>query len=259
MIGTYQELREVPDHIKYPILVKSDGAWGGRGIRLAKSRASLARAAFELFMPVTWPAPVKRAIAASVPKHLILDKMIWPRAICLQKFVSGRRCNRAVVCWKGKVLSSLNFEVCMASSEYGPSRVVKLIEHSEMELFGDKIIETLGLSGFIGFDFILDDANRVWFLEMNPRATPTCHLSARADSLVGALFTQITGKKPLADTARMSKDLLILFPGELCDQNDCLRLLPRCCSDAPVDDISFIKACPPVSIKPEARVKSLGA
>ena len=99
----------VRNYMRYPILVKSDGAWGGRGIRLAKSRASLVRAAFELFMPVTWPAPVKRAIAASVPKHLILDKMIWPRTIYLQKFVSGRRCNRAVVCWKGKVLSSLNF------------------------------------------------------------------------------------------------------------------------------------------------------
>jgi hypothetical protein len=30
MIGTYRELREVPDYIRYPILVKSDGAWGGR-------------------------------------------------------------------------------------------------------------------------------------------------------------------------------------------------------------------------------------
>jgi hypothetical protein len=35
----------------------------------------------------------------------------------------------------------------------------------------------LDLSGFCGFDFILDKAGQAHFIEMNPRATPTAHLT----------------------------------------------------------------------------------
>jgi predicted ATP-grasp superfamily ATP-dependent carboligase len=31
------------------------------------------------------------------------------------------------------------------------------------------MVERLNLSGFVGFDFVLDSSNQAWLIEMNPR------------------------------------------------------------------------------------------
>lgn len=46
--------------------------------------------------------------------------------------------------------------------------------------FGQSVSQ-FGLSGFCGFDFILDDGGTAHLLELNPRVTPTCHLLVEGD------------------------------------------------------------------------------
>jgi hypothetical protein len=41
-----------------------------------------------------------------------------------------------------------------------------------MKAAAEIMARQLRLSGFLGFDFIIDRHDRAWLLEMNPRATP---------------------------------------------------------------------------------------
>ena len=51
------------------------------------------------------------------------------RAISLQQYILGRPSNRAVICWKGKVLEGISVEVVELKRECGPASVVRLIDH----------------------------------------------------------------------------------------------------------------------------------
>ena len=84
-------------------------------------------------------------------------------------------------------------EVLATSYLFGPSTIVKIIDHSDVTAAAEAIVAKLGLSGFVGFDFMLDCANKAWFLEMNSRATPTCHIAARPRSGRFVFFTNCGG------------------------------------------------------------------
>ena len=84
-----------------------------------------------------------------------------------------------MICWKGKVLAGISVEAVEVTQERGPASVVRVIDHLEMATVCEHVVKRLELSGFVGFDFILDCANRAWLLEMNPRVTPICHFFSR--------------------------------------------------------------------------------
>src|SRR5262249_18407867 len=95
----------------------------------------------------------------------------------LQQYIPGRPSNRAVICCKGKVLAGISVEVVELNHEYGPASVVRLIDHPEMAMVAEHMVECLNWSGFVGFDFVLDSSNQAWLIEMNPRVTPISHFS----------------------------------------------------------------------------------
>jgi predicted ATP-grasp superfamily ATP-dependent carboligase len=91
----------------------------------------------------------------------------WPRlrlrrTISLQEYIVGRPSNRAVICWKGKVLAGISVEAVEVTQERGPASVVRVIDHLEMATVCEHVVKRQELSGFVGFDFILDCANRAW-------------------------------------------------------------------------------------------------
>src|SRR5208283_1453997 len=98
--------------------------------------------------------------------------------ISLQHYVRGVPANRATVCWQGEVLAGLSVEAVETNTETGFATVVRVVDLPEMADSARVLARTLGLSGFIGFDFIIEAATgRAVLLEMNPRPTQTCHLS----------------------------------------------------------------------------------
>jgi predicted ATP-grasp superfamily ATP-dependent carboligase len=138
------------------------------------------------------------------------------RTISLQQYILGRPSNRAVICWKGKVLAGISVEAVEVEHEHGPASVVRLIDHPEMASAVEHMVKRLGLSGFVGFDFVLDSANQAWILEMNPRVTPICHFSSGdGTNLAVSLYTHMTGLLPLPRNARIDHGPVALFPNEI--------------------------------------------
>jgi hypothetical protein len=105
------------------------------------------------------------------------------------------------------------------------------------------VVRCLGLSGFVGFDFILEKTSgRPFLIEMNPRATPISHFSLNSETdLVGALLNKLSQAKPTQPETRLSGGIIALFPGEFWRDPKSDYLL-SCHYDAPWDQPQLISA-----------------
>jgi thioesterase domain-containing protein len=194
-------------------VVKADGSWGGRGVIIADDPAAAAAASARLGRP---------AGTARTLKRLLVDRDLpmlcdWLRRrrppVSIQGFVAGRDANIAVACWDGELLASVAVEVSKASHATGPATVVKVIDHAGMTQAARRLCAELGLSGLFGLDFILDDEGRAWLIELNPRATPTCHLAPAAGPRLAAALRQRLGGEAATTPRRRSTDaLIVMFP-----------------------------------------------
>jgi hypothetical protein len=199
----------------YPILVKADGSWGGKFVRIVEN-ANQARARISEFqLPSNWPTAVRELLARFVPPSMAKWISRDLPAICLQNFVQGSPANRAVVCWEGRVLAGVSVRVHKTVYTFGPASVVEIIDSPEMSDAAEKLVNHLKLSGLVGFDFVVDSENQAWFIEMNPRVTPVSYLGRSGTDLSAALFFELTGINPCSQLAAEKGKLIALFPQEL--------------------------------------------
>jgi hypothetical protein len=84
---------------------------------------------------------------------------------------------------------------------------------------------------------MVDHKNRAWFLEMNPRATPTCHLRFKGPSLPAALFSTVTGEPPRNDVRKVPQDTIAIFPNRVSKQSSQSYF-----DDMPEEEPEFIDA-----------------
>src|SRR3984893_2792259 len=207
----------VPAELSYPIVVKADQSYGGRCVRIVNSDADVRATVWELQTPTTWRSIFRRFFGAILGSEALGPlKLPLRRTVSLQQYIPGRPSNRAVICWKGKGLAGISVEAVEVKHGSGPASVVRLIDHSEMAIFAEHLVKRLDLSGFVGFDFVLDSSNQAWIIEMNPRVTPICHFSlADGTNLAGSLYKQLTGMQSLSRRAPLNCGLIALFPDEI--------------------------------------------
>lgn len=201
--------------LSYPIMAKADQSDGGRSVRIVRRPADLRAAVWELQTPCTWRG---RRLFGVMLGSEVLGRFMLPlrRTISLQEYIVGRPSNRAVVCWKGEVLAGISVEAVEVTYDHGPASVVRVIDHPEMTGACERMVERLQLSGFVGFDFILDSANRAWLLEMNPRVTQTCHFAlADGTNLAASLCAQMKRLPMRSRLVPVYRDLIALFPNEM--------------------------------------------
>jgi predicted ATP-grasp superfamily ATP-dependent carboligase len=135
-------------------------------------------------------------------------------AVVVQSYIPGRPANCAVVCWKGEVLAGIGVEVVSAEGSTGPAVIVRVVDNSEMILAAEKIAGRLGLSGFFGLDFMIEEGSGATYLiEMNPRCTPLSHLQlGTGRDLVEAFAARLLGR-PLRETDPVTQnDTIAYFP-----------------------------------------------
>jgi glutathione synthase/RimK-type ligase-like ATP-grasp enzyme len=240
VIPATREFKSAPVELTYPVVVKADHSDGGRCVRVVNRDADLRPVVWELQTPSTWRA--RRFFGALLGSEALSPLMLsLRRTISLQEYIVGRPSNRAVICWKGKVLAGISVEAAEVTYEHGPASVVRIIDHSEMADACERMVKRLHLSGFVGFDFIIDAANRAWLLEMNPRVTPICHFSLTdGTNLAGALYTQMQRQPPRSRPASINRELIALFPNEItrCPSSD---YLPNCQHDVPWEEPELVR------------------
>ena len=92
-------------------------------------------------------------------------------------------------CWPACPLKSSR-----ESSRGGDGTVVRVIDHPEMQAAAAYMAGRLRLSGFCGFDFVLDAEGRAHLIELNARPTPVAHFpDDHGRTLAGVLYQRLTG------------------------------------------------------------------
>ncbi|MBV8115459.1 MAG: ATP-grasp domain-containing protein [Silvibacterium sp.] len=201
-----------------PAYIKADGTSGGVGVRLVETPEQAEHA----FDALSSPPGVLRTI-----KRTLVDKDMRLLSPCLQrsravvstqKVVEGSEANCAVSCWQGRVLGCISVEVLKRADEYGPATVVRLIDNRDVLAAAEKLARRFQLSGLFGLDFILEAATgKAYLLEMNARATQTCHLQmGPGRNLIEPLVDELLGMPQQTSSTASARvlDTIALFPAE---------------------------------------------
>jgi len=216
IIQTIDELRRWTDEIGLPAVLKTDHSWGGEGVVIAES-ATHAEAAFVAMSrrPSIMRA-MKRVLLNRDPNLLFRKFAETMPAITVQEFIPGKLANTAVACWRGETLAALSVEVVASFCELGSSTVVHPVDNTQMNSTAEELTRKIGISGFCGFDFILEEkTGRAFLLEINPRATQINHLVlGNGHDLPGALRAKIADEPARQAVSITSAQTISLFPQE---------------------------------------------
>jgi hypothetical protein len=199
----------------FPWVLKSDGTWGGSGVRIAHDREDVKK----LFLELS-----QRQGTFSTLKELVTNRtrsstfFAWRRrsqpSIIAQSYIDGRPANCAVVCSEGRILAGIAVDVISSQGAKGPAIVVRLVENQEMMLAAQLIAARLKLSGFFGLDFMIENgSNRTYLIELNPRCTPLSHFQlGEGRDLIGAFAAELQGGSCRRLPAVTTSGMISYFP-----------------------------------------------
>jgi ATP-grasp domain len=213
-IGSLVDLKRWYVAPKPPVVIKADGTWGGRGVRIAHSATEAEFRFLELTQPGSVTELIKRILLNRDRDWELLD---WKRsrpAVIAQSLIEGRPANCAVVCAQGKILAGIAVEVVRAQGSTAPATLVEVVEGAEMLLAAERIARRLNLSGFFGLDFVIEKGTGATYLiEMNPRCTPPCPLPlGKGRDLVAAMRAHLVGQPSPETQPVTSKNRIAYFP-----------------------------------------------
>jgi len=200
-----------------PVVLKTDGSWGGIRVIIARTVAEAEHACGVLTRRFSLASAVKWLIISRDPFQILPSLKRAAPQIYVQRYISGRTANIAAACSDGEYLASIQVEALHTRDAVGASTIVQTIDHPEIAETTKMLIRKLGLSGLYGLDFILEDGTgHAHLLEMNARATPTSHLAlGPGRDLVAALDAKLRGRPPSQAQPVTCKSVIALFPDAL--------------------------------------------
>lgn len=224
-ISSLDSLRSWQMRQPFPWVFKTDGTYGGSGVKIAHTSQQAEKFLRSLSRYYTAGRAIKRA--------LVDRDTFWIRpwrqgvrpAISVQAYIRGRPANCGVVCWKGKVLAGICVEVVRTAGPTGPATVVRVVNNADMRLSAERIAGRLGLSGFFGLDFMIEDGSgSTYLIEVNPRPTRVTNFQlGEGRDPVGALVTQLSGQTSRNRPPVTQKEMIAYFPDALDCSSELLR------------------------------------
>ena len=231
-LDSWKEREAWETQVPLPWVLKADGTCGGGGVKIARTSEEAREAFRQLPRMFRFTRAIKRLLINRDPFWLRswLDRAQHP--VSAQSFVQGRPANCAVLAWKGRVLASIGVEVVRFVGSTGPASIVRVVRNPAMTLAAERIASRLGLSGFFGLDFVMENGTGTpYLIEMNPRATPPCHLRlGEGRDLPGALWAELAGQ-PLEETTPVTDNEMIAYYPQPDDSTR--ELLASCFQDVP--------------------------
>jgi len=243
VVRTLDELTAWLDLHGYPAVLKIDCTWGGQGVAVVRYRAEAQRE----FARMSARPSIANAIVRMLLERdssFVLNALRAERpTLSVQKFIDGMPANRAVACWQGEVLAGISVQAIETQHVTGPATVVQVIEHAEMAEATKRLVRRLGVSGLWGIDFVLHESGAAYVVEMNPRATPICHLPlGPLHNLPAALYSQLARVAPDVVPKTIEQNTIALFPGEW-HRHYASPYLRSAYHDIPWDEPALIQDC----------------
>jgi hypothetical protein len=210
---------------------------GGHVVRLSRDRQMLERHFLDFHRSAT------SKVKAFRRRILRRDWFPGNSAISVQRHVAGRPAMTCAAALSGRMLAVITAFSEEVTYKNGPSSVVRLARHDGMAAATATMIRALGATGFISFDFIVDEAGSEHLLECNPRPIQIFHLGHLVGLDLARSFADgLSGKIPEAPQAiNGAVATVALFPQEW-RRRSASPALTEVHHDAPWDDPRLLKA-----------------
>ncbi len=197
-----------------PFVLKADGSWAGFGVRIISEAATAASAYSRMTRPVSARVALRESLLEGNNFEFRSCFRRERPAMSVQGYIDGWPANIGVACWQGEVLAAICVEAVATTSATGPSTAARIIHNADMIDAATRMVRALGLSGMIGFDFMIEAATgAAYLIEMNPRNTPICALRlGPGRDLAEAIVARIAGRPVRERAPRTDRDIVVFFP-----------------------------------------------
>jgi predicted ATP-grasp superfamily ATP-dependent carboligase len=235
--------------IGFPVMVKGNQTTGGDGVMIARDRTQLVARIDDSGHGRSGALRRSKRVAQRVLWGLAGVRMTPNKVFELQQFIPGVPAMRIVVAWQGRVLAGVSFlKECVNPQPFGPSTVLRYIDHPEMEATATRLIAALGVSGFASFDFVIaENGGGAFLIELNPRPVGAIHLGRLfGHDLCGAFARHLGCVTETPETVELPKEMAVaLFPSEIerDPESASLRSGSEVLHDVPWDDPDVVQRC----------------
>ena len=242
-VTSIDELRAWLNENGLPAVLKVDGSHGGAGTEIVYTPEEAESAFRKLNVGILMTRAAKRAV---VGRDMSFAHSWWQNhkpVVNVQSFVSGPDASTSAACWQGEVLAMIQFEVLNKTNPKGSASVLRLIHNPAISTAIKKMASRLGLSGLVGFDFIIEDrTGDAHLIELNARATQTCHLQlGEGCDLAAALRSKVSGES-IRNAPRVTEnEVIALFPQEWIKRPDS-PFLKSAYHDVPWEEPELVRA-----------------
>ncbi len=180
-----------------PCVLKKDATWGGNGVEVIESREEAPAAWARLAAETTGRDRLTQWLRNGDPSAFTRLRCLGRPELTVQAFVQGAPANAMYACRDGRVLGAVQARVIASKSRRGPSLMMELIDDGRIARAGALLAEALGLSGFFGLDFMLEEhTGEPLLIELNPRSTQLGHLAVNGQpDLAALLWARWTGSE----------------------------------------------------------------
>jgi hypothetical protein len=196
---------------RLPAFVKADGTWGGAGVIRAETLGECLRAYRRLRGFYALPRIVWRLANRDVTRLPLRSAGF---EVSIQSEAAGVPANCAVAAWRGEMVACIAAVAIRTNGSTGASTVIRLLGNHPTRDICRLLVRRLGLSGLVGFDFIIDQATgRPFLIELNARATQTSYLRlGEGSDPAEALRAAVMGEPARATPPMSESDIIELFP-----------------------------------------------
>ena len=229
---------------EFPAYLKVDGTSGGVGVKLVADIESAEQAFQQLSAPPELARVVKRLLI-NHDNFLLLPWLQRKRShVSLQKVIRGVEANSAISCWQGHLLACLSVRVLERRDATGPATVLSILDNESMRATAEKVAARFGLTGLFGLDYIIEEQTGIpYLIEMNGRATQTCHLNlGPGRNPVDALAHATAGNFGVESPKMTDSDTIALFPQEW-KRDPASKFLQTAFHDVPWEYPGLVRFC----------------
>jgi ATP-grasp domain len=223
-------------------VVKLDGTWGGSGVQIVGT-PQRALQAWRRFAAREPPGTsLKRWIIDGDPLAFWRGQSHQTRTVSIQRYVAGRPANAMLAAWRGKLLGFVSVEVLCTQGPTGASTVVRLLSNADIEHAARVLVQELGLSGFAGLDFILEEGTgAAHLIEFNARCTQLGHLVLPGQGDLAGMLCVALGMRGASRTETpIDRDVIAFFPQALAWNPDS-PYMQQCHHDVPWSEPALVR------------------
>lgn len=224
-----------------PVVIKSDGSWGGEGVVIARTREEAHAAWRKLAHAPSRLRSLARALRRKDAHFLLAALKPEASPVSMQRFVPGRPAASAFAAHNGKIVALFHYDVLVADATIGPPNVIRRVNDTEMDRAARIVAERFQLSGLHGLDFIRDEDGKVHLIEINPRATQGGTLPFGEGRDLPAALAQTLTDGSVGRRAEIGNDVVVFFPREI-RRDPASPYLREGYHDVPHDDPAVLRA-----------------